>query len=500
MNDNTINVRSERELYPDYTAELEALHRDGVTVDIVQKIIRKHKYNAERNKKLYARYITIKEGLPIFNRVPRFSDDPDAINNKLAHDFLGEVVDFKTGYFAGTAVKYDYAHTDEASEETGGDEAVEAASQLISDFVTRCNMRDVNLQVTKRATIYGYAGRLMYIDTEGNERAMAVHGYETIILSATNICEPEYAIRYYKTKDLNGVTVWRVEAYDNKNIYYFKGSLGHLLPDTERENGEVEPHLFDYCPLQGIANNDELIGDAEKVITLIDDYDKNVSDNSNEVEAFVHALLVVENVNISDEELTRSQHTGGIQYPSNPARPGKMYYLTKNINDAFTEHHLERLKDNIYRFSKTPNLTDDAFGTASGIALRFKLHGLDTKCDMFESKFQTADTYMFKVLASSWGKKGDKVDYLQCTSEYTRSFPLDELQEVQTAQGRLSAGLPKRWVFSKMASVDDVDHIMKMINEEKDDIAPLDQEPDWGFGESGDEPEIDNAEKPEGVI
>ncbi len=119
---------------------------------------------------------------------------------------------------------------------------------------------------------------------------------------------------------------------------------------------------------------------------------------------------------------------------------------------------------------------------------------------MFESKFQTADTYMFKVLASSWGKKGDKVDYLQCTSEYTRSFPLDELQEVQTAQGRLSAGLPKRWVFSKMASVDDVDHIMKMINEEKDDIAPLDQEPDWGFGESGDEPEIDNAEKPEGVI
>lgn len=500
MNDNTIDARSEKELYPDYTAELEALRENGITPELIQKIINKHKCNALRNKKLYDRYRGLEEGLPIFKRVPRFSDDPDAINNKLAHDFLGEIVDFKTGYFAGTAVKYEYAHTKEAAGETGGEAAVKDASKLISDFVTRSNMRDVNLQVTKRASIYGYAGRLMYIDPEGNERAMPVHGYETIILSSTNISEPEYAVHYYKTKDLSGVTVWHVEAYDDENIYYFKGSLGHLVPDTERLGGEVEQHLFDYCPLQGIANNDELIGDAEKVITLINDYDKNVSDNSNEIEAFVHALMVVENVNLSDKELTRSQHTGGIQFSSNSAKPGKIYYLTKNINDAFTEHHIERLKDNIYRFSKTPNLTDDAFGTASGIALKFKLHGLDTKCDMFESKYQTADTYMFKVLASSWAKKGDKVDYLQCTSEYTRSFPLDELQEAQTAQARKNVGMPDRWVFSKMASVDDVEYIMDLIDKEKDGIAPLEQETDWNFGAGETEPEGGNANNPEGVI
>lgn len=49
-------------------------------------------------------------------------------------------------------------------------------------------------------------------------------------------------------------------------------------------------------------------------------------------------------------------------------------FLTKNINDSFTEHHLERLQDNIYRFSKTPNLNEDSFGSASGISLKFKLH------------------------------------------------------------------------------------------------------------------------------
>ena len=58
-------------------------------------------------------------------------------------------------------------------------------------------MFDVDMETTKFASIYGYAGRLFFIDLEGNERVMPVHGYETIILSNTNITEPIYAIRYY---------------------------------------------------------------------------------------------------------------------------------------------------------------------------------------------------------------------------------------------------------------------------------------------------------------
>lgn len=474
----TIEVRTEQELYPDFTAELDAVRKDGISAQLLQKIIHKHKQNATHNKKLYDRYQSIREGLPIFSRTPRFTDGVDVINNKINNDFFGEIVDFKTGYFAGTAAKYGYAHTKEAKKELVNTD-YETASKLISDFVTRSNMRDVNLEVTKGAAIYGYAGRLMFIDPDGNERAMFVPGYQTIVLSDTSISEPAYAVRYFCTKDLNGNRVWHVEFYDCENIYYYKGSLSNLSEDTERSGGAVQTHLFDYCPLQGIPNNGELIGDAEKVIALIDDYDKNVSDNSNEIEGFVHALMVLENVNTSDDVLARAQHTGAIAFPSNPNKPASVYYLTKDVNDNFTEHHMERLKDNIYRFSKTPNMTDDVFGTASGISLKFKLHGLDTKCDMFESKFQTADTYMFKVLSSSWAKRGENIDYLQCTAEYTRSFPLDELQEAQTAQTRLAAGLPKSWVYSKMASVDDPKYIMDMIEDEKDDIEPLDT--DWNF-------------------
>lgn len=471
---NLLNVRSERELYPDYTAELEELNNHGLTVDLLHKIIHKHRENSLYNKKLYKRYEAVKEGVAIFKRKPRYSDEPDAINNHIANDFFSEIVDFKTGYFAGTPVKYGYSQTEEAEKVTGGKEAVKRASKMISDFTVRSNMFDVDMETTKFASIYGYSGRLMYIDLEGNERIMPVHGYETIILSSTNISEPEYAVRYYQTKTLAGTKIWNVEFYDDTYIHYYRGSLSNL--STAGIANPVKEHMFDYCPLQGVANNKELIGDAEKVITLIDDYDKNMSDNSNEVEGFVHAMLMFENIQIDDKELAKAQHTGAIRYKSRSTIPGKAYYLTKNINDSFTEHHLERTKNNIYRFSKTPNLSDETFGAASGVSLKFKLHGLETKCGMFEAKMISADTYMFKCLASSWRKHGEKIDYLQCTMEFTRNFPLDELQEAQTAQARLNAKLPQRWVYDKMPSVDDANYIMDLIEAEKDDIPPFDEE------------------------
>ena len=237
---------------------------------------------------------------------------------------------------------------------------------------------------------------------------------------------------------------------------------------------EVKPHLFDYCPLQGVANNRECIGDAEKVLSLIDDYDKVVSDNSNEVEAFVHALLLV-NLNTDDETITKAQKSGSLIIPpvgmNQSGDPVK--WLTKNINDAFTEHHLQRLEDNIYRFSKTPNLNDQTFGTASGISLKFKLHGLETKCSAFEASVMNSAQHMWKVLCSSWNKKGTNADPLQFTMEFHRNFPLDKLSEAQTAQAFIAAGLPKEWVYSQISGVDDVDYIKELIKSEQEDTMEM---------------------------
>lgn len=459
--------RLESELYPDFQAEIEAIDENGITDGLLNHIITKHAANRAYNWNLHKRYEALDGKVPIFLREPRF-DEENPVNNKVNNDFLGEIVDFKTGYFAGKPFGYTYADSKESKEDTGGEELRDRAAKELSDFVARNNLYDVDMEITKFAAIAGYAGRMFYYDTDGHERCMALPSYETIILSETSMMEPKYGIRYYKTVGLGGEEIWKAEFDDGKTIRFYEGNYGGLYEVPEK----AIPNLYGYCAIQGIPNNSELLGDAEKVMELIDAYDRVISDTNNEVESFANAYMAFENVNMSDEEIRKGQKSGAFQYYTGTTSGG-IHFVTKNINDAFVEHHLDRLEDNIYKYSKTPNLEDDAFNTASGIALKFKLTGLETKCGMFQAKMQTAGVYMFKLLGSSWGKKQIAIDPLQCYITFKRNFPIDTNSEAMAVQSLINAGVPKRVAFAELSFVDDVEELMQLIEEEKEDIPSL---------------------------
>ena len=56
--------------YPNYAAEMDAIRKEGITVEILQRIIRRHQGCAQHMKSLYGRYRTETEDVPIFNRIP----------------------------------------------------------------------------------------------------------------------------------------------------------------------------------------------------------------------------------------------------------------------------------------------------------------------------------------------------------------------------------------------------------------------------------------------
>lgn len=486
-------MRDKTNKYPDYTAEIAAIRQGGITDVLLNRIIEKHLLNAQCSRELIERYEALDGCVPIFNRAPRFDDGKDVINHKINNDFFSEIVDFKTGYFAGNPIAYSYSDGEEAMHDTAdaGDteaeaqEARDAATKALTDFVARTNMFDVDMECTKFASICGYAGRLFYIDPEGNERCMVVPANEAIILSDTkDITHPTYGVRYYKVTDINDVERLKAEFYDESNIYFAEGFQGalHIVG--------VQPNLFGCCPLQGVPNNREMLGDAEKVLALIDAYDRALSDTNNEVDSFANAYMVWKNLYIEEEEKRNAQVSGSIEFHSNGQADSDVYFLTKDINDAFLEHHLDRLEENIYRFSKTPNMSDESFGSASGISLKFKLTGLETKCGMFEAKMLSAGAYMFELLAKAWEKKQIKVDPLLCTMSFKRNFPLDLLSEAQAVQALIAAGLPKRVAFeTALSCIDDVEYVMQQIEDEKDGIPsltvdlPEDNEPGFEPGE-----------------
>lgn len=461
--------RAEYELYPDFSAEIEEIDKNGISDELLNHIISKHTANAEYNRQLHKRYEVLADSVPIFLRQPRF-DEENPVNNRINNDFVGEIVDFKTGYFAGKAAVYTYADTRESNEDTGGDQARDRASKELSDFVTRNNMADKDMDVTKYAAIAGYSGRMFYFDMDGRERVMALPSYETIILSETEITEPKYGVRYYKTVGLGGEDVWKAEFDDGKMIRFYEGYLGGLYEVPEK----AMPNLFGYCTIQGIPNNSEMLGDAEKVIEIIDAYDRTTSDVNNEIESFANAYMAFENVDMDDEEIRKGQQTGAFQYFTSGTNPGSIHFITKDINDTFVEHHLDRLEENIYRFSKTPNMTSDQnFSNASGESLKYKMIGLETKCNMFQQKMNSAGVYMFKLLAGSWKKKQIAIDPLQCYITFKRSFPVNVQEEANSVSALINAGMPKRKAFEQLSWVDDVDEIMDMIAEEKEEIASL---------------------------
>lgn len=471
-------ARIQTQLYPDFTAEIDAIDQAGISDALINRIIDKHSPNALCSALLLDRYSALLTGVPIFGREARFSGVPeqDAINHRINNDFFGEIVDFKTGYFAGNPISYSYSDGREALDFAGQAQR-EAASKALTDFVARSNMFDLDMECTKLASICGYCGRLLYIDDQGEARAMAVPPHEVAILSRSrDLTWPTYALRYYVLCDIYDNPTIKAEFYDAHDVYYAQGQPGALR--IERS----EPHLFDLCPLQGIPNNREMLGDAEKVLALIDAYDRALSDASNELDSFANAYMVFENIDLDDEQVRRLQKSGAFSYYTNSQTGGRVYFLTKDINDAFIEHHLDRLEENIYRFSKTPNLSDEAFGTSSGVALKFKLTGLEAKCGMFEAKHISASNYMFRLLAGVWAKQGIRMDPLLCVTSYKRNFPLDVLSEAQAAQALIAAGFPKRAAYeSALSFVDDVEYIMQQIEAEKGDIIPLDSPDEDGM-------------------
>ena len=501
-------VREYRKISDDimknYRAELRALDENGgvPTIEIIKKILDKHYPKKQHMMGLYDRYMCHEDGVPIFKR--NF-EDPSAINNKVNNDYFSELVNTKVGYFAGAPFSYGYSQLAETDEEESESETISSsvnslfgeeetapqtqvdidnANKVIERFTIRNNIADKDLEITKLAEICGYAGRLMYIDTNGDECIKVIEPWECVMLAKDEITEPSYGIWYYTEEFItDGMSkeVRTIEFYNATDCYIFEDGLqGWVLKDQFA-------HMFDYCPLQGIPNNRELLGGAEKVLSLIDGIDRTISDCNSEIEAFKLAYLLVYGVQIDEKTLQEAKRTGCFNIPPMGASESKIEYLTKQINDTFVENHLNRLEKNIYKFGQTPDMNEMASAGTSGIAMKLRLFPLETRCAMFERKLHSANMYMFKVLASAWEKKQIRIDPYEVVIEYKRTMPLD-LQYESQVLASLKGNVSDQTALGLMSFIDNPEYELELMEKEKENIPEI----DLGFGEENEGEETEN--------
>ena len=245
-------------------------------------------------------------------------------------------------------------------------------------------------------------------------------------------------MHYYPIEDKQtGRDIWYADFYDEGYYHTFHGDADAMKFDGKKE------HLSDFTPLFGVPNNEELIGDAERVLALIDGYDRTVSDASSEISQTRLAYLVLKGLGLDEEEIQDLKKSGVFELYDDKQ---DVKYLTKDINDAMIENHLNRLEKNIMRFAKSVNFNSEEFnGNVPVIGMRLKLMALENKCITFERKMTAMLRYQFKVLYSIWNKKnvisaGNK-DYLNVHFTWTRNMPINKLEEAQvlsTLNGQVS--------------------------------------------------------------
>lgn len=448
--------------YADKIAEA-VMVTGNITVTIIQEMIALHALKKFDMLNKYERYKASDVGVPIHTRV--LPVESNKINNKLANDYFSEIIDTKVGYMFGIPI----INQLDKSMISGGAQAYDNLAIEIQRFRKVNSMDDMNAEMCKFSAMCGYDAALAYIDTDGRERVMRVDPWEAMIVSRTEITEPQYAVRYF--------TTWadklRVEFYDDTNRHTFESGTGN---SSGLAWVKTEGHMFDYCPMWGIPNNAEMQGDGDKVISLIDAYDRSMSDMNSEIEQFRLAYMIFYGVEPDEELVEGMRTTGALHVPATEKdeSPNNITFLTKQINHAAVDSHLDRIEANITRFAKHVNFTDQAFaGNLSGVAMKYKLFALETKAKYFERKHDAATLYMFKVITSAWKRKGMALDWTTLENKYTRNVAINLVDEANSAVALLGV-ISRRTAISTLSFVPDVDKELEELEREKGETGMVD--------------------------
>ncbi len=413
--------------------------------------------------------------------------DETKINNRINVDHFSNIVNTKTGYFVGEAITYS------VDEKAANKELIEGKMR---EFLNRIDTVDLDTETGKIASACGYGARLCFINEDGKEDAMDIPPWECIFLSKDgSITSPDYALRYYKTTEVGpggSKEIIKAEWYDKLNVTYWKQTTAPVPsgitqdPATPQNTGFVfgfdpdelenpRPHMFAAVPLIGFPNNEELQADPEKVLALIDAYDRTLSDVNSEIEQFRMAYLAIYGYSdVNDPKFIDALKRTGVMGFGD--KDDRAEFITKTLDAVAVENHLTRLEQEIYAISGIPNLRDEAFsGNSSGVALKFKIFPMEVKCKMAQNKFAAALHQQFRIVGSKWEVEGVKFNSDDLTFKFKRNFPLNLLDEAQTAQA-LTGIVSQETVLSTLSIVKNVPEEMERMKTEQADKVDLDKE------------------------
>ncbi len=409
-----------------------------MTETLLQEFLNEHAAEVEnRYKKLLAAYESDHD---ILHQAEKPNDKPD---NRIVVNFPKYIVDTMNGFFIGNPIKV-----------TAEDKAVAGYIEYLDQYN---DQDDNNAELSKIMSIYGKGYEMYFTDEEAAQCITYLTPIEAFMIFDDSILErPLYFVRRYTDRD-------KIEWGSISNEYgvrYFKITGGVQWTDED-----WTPHYFPGVPATEFIENAERQGIFEPVLSMVNAYNKAFSEKANDVDYFADAYLKILGVKLGEEDLKHIRDNRIINFEGTDIEKLIVEFMDKPDGDSTQEHLLDRLEKLIFHISMVANISDENFGAATGIALKYKLQAMSNLEKTKERKFTSGMNRRYRLLFGHPASKVQKDAWVQLHYTYTPNFPANLLEEVQIA-AQMEGITSHETQLTVISAVEDVQGELEKIEEE----------------------------------
>ena len=369
---------------------------------------------------------------------PKYKPD-----NRIVANFPKYIVDTMNGFFIGNPIKT-VADDDKVAE--------------FVEYIDQYNDQDDNnAELSKLMSIFG-KGYEMYFTDEAAELCITyLSPIEAFMIFDDSILErPLYFVRRYTDRDNNE---WG-SISSEYGVRYFKVTGG-----VEWTDEDWEPHYFPGVPATEYAENAEKQGLFEPVLTLVNAYNKALSEKANDVDYFADAYLKVLGAKVESEDVQFIRDNRIVNFEGENADKLIVDFMGKPEGDTTQENLLDRTERLIFQISMVANISDENFGASTGIALKYKLQAMSNLEKTKERKFTSGMNRRYKLLFGHPASKVPAYAWTQLHYRFTPNIPANLLEEAQIA-AQMEGIVSHETQLKVLSVVDDVQGELDKIEEE----------------------------------
>lgn len=359
-------------------------------------------------------------------------------NNLLRVPFPRYITEVHTGYFLGLPPTFTFARPEEGA--------------VFAALSGQLGLNRLLFDVGRDMSVCGVGFLLVWLEQTGL-RACRCDPLSCFALRRSTADGGLWGtVRLYQ--QANGVT---------HGILYEPKALRHFLWDGNQVRwGETEENLLHRLPLLPFSNNPDGSGDFEPVTGLVDAYNLLLSGAMDDMQSVANAFLALYGMQATTQaDIDDANRTRILSL----AEGGKAEFVVKNLNHEALAQLETNLRRSILQLSMTPDLSDEQFaGSASGVALQYKLWGIEQVRAAKERSFSVALSALLETLAGGLTLLGAPVSFV-AEAVFYKNLPQNQTELAQTLLD-LSPVLSKRTILENLPWVCDVAEELRRKEEE----------------------------------